>query len=149
MNNIDLLDPLLFFRPAMKAWLRAYLTWIIDSGKTPYIVVNPHGKGVEMPDIAIKGEEVVVLDMSPTAINNLHYADDFISFVTTFSGQRHNLHIPYEYIALVYVPGTKVRFLNPFPSYQEGVGIKRDGSEPVEKAETPSNVVYLKGRTKK
>ena len=82
--------------------LRAYYDWIVDNELTPYILVNTHYPGVEIPQNVVESDGRVVLDLSPRACRGLHMALDRVVFTTRFSGQSVQIVINPEAVMAIY-----------------------------------------------
>jgi stringent starvation protein B len=65
--------------------IRAFYDWIVDNDLTPYLLVNAHAAGVEVP-MAHVNEGRIVLNISPKACRGLHLENDKILFTARFSG---------------------------------------------------------------
>lgn len=74
--------------------LRAIYEWIVDNDCTPYLAVARPDLGwvVGAPEHLLK-DEVLILNISPTATHLLTINDDGIRFHTRFSGQSHELWV--------------------------------------------------------
>ncbi len=81
--------------------VRALRDWIIDNGMTPYILVD-----AEMPDVEVPRQYVaegkVVLNLSPTAINDLDLENEILTFNARFSGRSYNVILPVLSIIAIY-----------------------------------------------
>ena len=73
--------------------MRAFYDWIVESGCTPYIQVLATYPGAQVPAGADE-EGIAVLNISPSATNQLHLGKEAISFLARFRGQPMGVHIP-------------------------------------------------------
>lgn len=78
-------------RPYM---IRALYEWIVDNSCTPYILVDAHGAGVEVPQQHVNKEGQIVLNINPTAVKDLYIGLDQINFNARFGGVPTDLIIP-------------------------------------------------------
>lgn len=78
-------------RPYM---IRALYEWIVDNSCTPYILVDAHGPGVEVPQQHVNKEGQIVLNINPTAVKDLYIGLDQINFNARFGGVPTDLVIP-------------------------------------------------------
>ncbi len=65
--------------------IRAFYDWIVDNDLTPYLLVNAHATGVEVPLEYVNAGRIV-LNISPKACRGLHLENDKILFTARFSG---------------------------------------------------------------
>ncbi|MDO3382875.1 ClpXP protease specificity-enhancing factor [Gilvimarinus algae] len=78
-------------RPYM---IRALYEWIVDNQCTPYILVNAHARGVEVPQEHINKEGQIILNVSPTSVVGLEIGLESIVFSARFGGIPRDLFIP-------------------------------------------------------
>lgn len=81
--------------------LRAFYDWILDNGLTPYIVVNAHADGVEVPQHFVKDGQIV-LNISPSACVNFDIDLSGISFQARFGGQPMLVRVPCLAVSAIY-----------------------------------------------
>jgi stringent starvation protein B len=81
--------------------LRALYEWILDNDCTPYILVNAMGEGVDVPDEHVKDGQIV-LNISPTAVQNLLIDNDSLSFDGRFAGLARPVFAPINNILGIY-----------------------------------------------
>ncbi len=72
--------------------VRALYEWIVDNGCTPFVLVDAHWSGVEVPQQYVKNGEIV-LNVSPGAVANLLMSNDDVRFRGRFGG------VPVEIVA--------------------------------------------------
>ena len=72
--------------------VRALYDWIVDNGCTPFVLVDAHCSGVEVPQQYVKNGQIV-LNVSPGAIANLLMSNDDLRFRGRFGG------VPVEIVA--------------------------------------------------
>jgi len=72
--------------------VRALYDWIVDNGCTPFVLVDAHRSGVEVPQQYVKNGEIV-LNVSPGAVANLLMSNDDLRFRGRFGG------VPVEIVA--------------------------------------------------
>jgi stringent starvation protein B len=65
--------------------VRALYDWIVDNGCTPYLLIDAHARGVEVPQQYVKDGQIV-LNISPGAVANLLISNDDIRFRGRFGG---------------------------------------------------------------
>jgi len=93
MNDITMSDR----KPYL---LRAIYQWIIDNDCTPHLVIAAPGAGwVHGVPTHLLQEEMLVLNISPTATANLSIDDDSVTFSTRFGGQAHQVWVSMQAIA--------------------------------------------------
>lgn len=81
--------------------IRAFYEWILDNNCTPYILVNAGWVGVDVPEEHIKDGQIV-LNVSPTAVQNLLIDNEAISFDGRFSGMPRQIYAPIPAIMGIY-----------------------------------------------
>ena len=72
------------------------LDWVIDSGETPYLIVYARHKDADVPIEHVQEDGTIVLNVSGTAIRNLHFDATGLSFDSRFSGVSQFIRIPYN-----------------------------------------------------
>jgi stringent starvation protein B len=85
-------------RPYM---VRALYEWIVDNDCTPHMLVNAEYSGVQVPD-GFASDGQIVLNMSPSAVRNLHMDNEAVSFEARFGGVSRSLYVPTGAILGVY-----------------------------------------------
>lgn len=85
-------------RPYM---VRALYEWILDNNCTPYILVNAHEKGVEVPQNFVKDGQIV-LNISPVAVQGLLVANEGLEFNGRFGGIPMRVYVPVVAIMGIY-----------------------------------------------
>jgi len=68
--------------------VRALYEWIVDNDCTPHLLVNAEFAGVQVPT-GFASDGQIVLNVSPTAVRNLHMDNEAVSFEGRFSGVPH------------------------------------------------------------
>ncbi len=81
--------------------LRAIYEWLLDNEVTPYLIVNAQIENVVVPEEHINNGEII-LNISPSAVQNLVMANDKVHFSARFSGQPRNIYLPIESIVAVF-----------------------------------------------
>ena len=87
--------------PTRPYLVRAIYDWIIDNGMTPYILVNSNDSEVVVPRQYIKDDKII-LNISPTATQDLMLSDDTVMFHARFDGQTMQVHIPMLQVMAIY-----------------------------------------------
>jgi stringent starvation protein B len=80
---------------------RAFYEWILDNNCTPYLLVNPKVKGVELPEAYIN-DDSVVLNLSPQAIHNYQVNNQNIEFNARFGGISTNIKVTMPAVLAIY-----------------------------------------------
>ena len=111
--------------------LNAIHAWLLDNNETPYISVDADGDIGSIPESAVK-DGVVVLNVSPTAIEDLDIGLDAMSFYCRFNGVRTSINLPMRSILAIY-------------GKESGQGIEFDK---LEYPENPKSVAKEKSKTK-
>ncbi|MBU6422160.1 MAG: ClpXP protease specificity-enhancing factor [Gammaproteobacteria bacterium] len=86
--------------------LRAMHEWIVDSGHTPFIVVDTAIAGVEAPAGYAK-EGKLVLNLSHTATHGLDLGNNQqLEFETRFGGVSRRVCVPWDALLAIYAQET-------------------------------------------
>ena len=86
----------------MKAYVvEAYYKWIVDSGCTPYLLVDTSIDYVDVPAEYIQHDQIV-LNMAPESIRDLTFNTSYISFLTQFSGVTRLIYVPIIAVLSIY-----------------------------------------------
>ncbi len=81
--------------------VRALYDWIVDSGYTPYVLVDAANDEAEVPRQYIEDGKIV-LNLSPQATEALEIKNDFVLFNARFSGQPMNVTFPMQAVLAIY-----------------------------------------------
>lgn len=87
--------------PSRPYFVRAVYEWILDNNLTPYLLVNAGYPAAQVPLEYIKDGRII-LNLAPSAIRNLHMANDRVEFSARFGGQARNLYVPIGAILAIY-----------------------------------------------
>ncbi|HLW74617.1 MAG TPA: ClpXP protease specificity-enhancing factor [Gammaproteobacteria bacterium] len=87
--------------PRKPYFLRAMHQWIVDSGSTPYIVVDVNVEGVEIP-AGYAQEGKLVLNISYEATHHLELGAEHVEFNARFGGVSRQVRVPMAAILAVY-----------------------------------------------
>ena len=110
--------------------LKAFHAWLVDNKETPYLSVDAREDIGLVPASAVK-DGVVVLNVSPTAIESLDIGLDAMSFYCRFNGVRTSINLPIRSILAIY-------------GKESGQGIEFDK---LEYPDSPKPVVNEKSKT--
>ncbi|WP_437883464.1 ClpXP protease specificity-enhancing factor [Pseudomonas sp. LRF_L74] len=81
--------------------VRALYEWIVDNDCTPHLLVNSDFSGVRVPAGFAKDGQIV-LNVSPSAVRNLHMDNEAVSFEGRFGGVPHSLYVPAGAMLAIY-----------------------------------------------
>lgn len=81
--------------------LRAFYEWIVDNNFTPYIVVDAHYAGTQVPQEFVQ-EGQIVLNVSPASTGQLHLGLAEITFNARFGGVPRNIVVPCPAVLAIY-----------------------------------------------
>lgn len=73
--------------------LKPYYDWLVDSGRTPYILVEVIDDNVQVPDDYVRNDEIV-LGIAPNSVRDFHLDDQWLTFSASFSGTPYAIQIP-------------------------------------------------------
>ncbi|MEE4462733.1 ClpXP protease specificity-enhancing factor [Azotobacter chroococcum] len=122
--------------------LRALYEWIVDNDCTPHLLVNAEMPNVQVPAGYVNDGQIV-LNVSPSAVRNLHMDNQGVSFEGRFGGVAHSLYIPSDAVMAIYARenGQGMVFEIETPTAEGSAGPDDDGSsggEPPRPAGRPS-----------
>lgn len=81
--------------------LRAFYEWIVDSDCTPYIAVDAHFPGVEVPQQFVTDGQIV-LNIAPRAVSDFDMNDHHLQLSTRFGGIPIDILVPLGAIMGIY-----------------------------------------------
>jgi stringent starvation protein B len=81
--------------------VRALYEWIIENDCTPYILVNAFADDVEVPQEHVKDGQII-LNISPSAVQNLFIHSDAIDFDGRFAGIPKRVYVPIVAVMGIY-----------------------------------------------
>ena len=87
--------------PSRPYFVRAIYEWILDNNLTPYLLVNAAYPGARVPQEYIRDGKII-LNLTPSAIRNLHMGNDQVEFSARFGGQPRELYVPIGAILAIY-----------------------------------------------
>ncbi|QOR39381.1 ClpXP protease specificity-enhancing factor [Billgrantia diversa] len=80
---------------------RGLYEWLLDNEHTPYIVVDAEQPGVSVPRQFVQNGQIV-LNVGPTAVRDLHIANDAVRFHARFGGQPMQVVVPMQALVAIY-----------------------------------------------
>ncbi len=87
--------------PSKPYLIRGLYQWLLDNQVTPYILADTGSDEVMIPrGIATDGK--VVLNLSPSAIQNLEMTNEYLSFTARFNGVAQDIYCPMDSILAIY-----------------------------------------------
>lgn len=87
--------------PSRPYLMRALNEWILDNHSTPYVLVDAGIQGVQVPEDYINNGQIV-LNISPSAVQNLLINQDGLSFSARFGGVPMEVYVPIVAILAIY-----------------------------------------------
>ena len=81
--------------------LHAFYEWIVDNNLTPYIVVDAHYSGTQVPQEFVQDGQIV-LNVSPASTGNFQLGLDNIMFDARFGGVPRNIVVPCPAVLAIY-----------------------------------------------
>ncbi len=85
--------------------VRALYEWMLDNNLTPFVALDTNVPGVKVPVQYIKDGQIV-LNISPTATQDLSLTNQNLSFCASFSGLSHNIEAPMHAVTMIYAKET-------------------------------------------
>ena len=81
--------------------MRAIFEWIIDNGLTPHVLID-----AEVPEVQVPRQYVdegrIILNISPSAVQNFSFDNQWLSFNARFGGKPFEIFAPIHAIRAVY-----------------------------------------------
>jgi stringent starvation protein B len=90
--------------PQQPYFLRALYEWCVDSGYTPYLSVRVDSK-TRVPQGFVK-DGMIVLNIGPSAVRNMHMDNEWVSFSARFGGVAHTIEVPVGNVLSIYARET-------------------------------------------
>ena len=81
--------------------IRAMHEWIVDSGLTPYALVETNHDNVVVPTEFIEDNKIL-LNVSPNATQNLNLGNEYILFHARFNGVSMEVSFPIDAVMAIY-----------------------------------------------
>ncbi len=81
--------------------MRALYEWILENECTPYVLVNAHVSGVEVPQQFVRDGQIV-LNISPVSVVNLEISNEMMSFNGRFGGIATDIFVPTTAVIGIY-----------------------------------------------
>jgi stringent starvation protein B len=81
--------------------LRAFYEWLVDNGKTPYLMVNADSPGTVVPRRFVENGRII-LNVDPSAVFGLVLGNDWISFSARFGGVAEEILVPPRAVLGIY-----------------------------------------------
>ncbi|WP_372739620.1 ClpXP protease specificity-enhancing factor [Neptunomonas sp.] len=88
-------------KPSRPYLIKALQEWLLDNDCTPHMAVDVAVKGVMVPEQFISDGQIV-LNISPSAIQNFVLDDEAVSFSARFGGVPMNIYVPMAAVLAVY-----------------------------------------------
>lgn len=81
--------------------VRAIHEWIVDNGLTPYLIINAHKPGAEVPRQYVQNGKII-LNVSPQAVRGFSVGNEWVEFKTRFGGRPYEVRVPATAVQAVY-----------------------------------------------
>lgn len=81
--------------------LHAFYEWIVDNNLTPYIVVDAHYAGTQVPQEFVQDGQIV-LNVAPASTGKFHLGLAEITFDARFGGVPRSMVIPCQAVLAIY-----------------------------------------------
>lgn len=85
--------------------VRALYQWMLDNALTPFVALDTTVPGVKVPVQYIKDGKIV-LNISPTATQDLNIGNAMLSFSASFSGLGYGIEAPMRSVTMIYAKET-------------------------------------------
>jgi stringent starvation protein B len=81
--------------------IRALYEWVVDNDLTPHLLVNAKAQEVSVPEQYVR-EGRIVLNVGPTAIEELLITNDAVTFSARFNEGVSDIYVPVSAILAIY-----------------------------------------------
>jgi stringent starvation protein B len=81
--------------------IRAIYDWIVDNDFTPYLLVNAENEYAMVPQEYIEDGKIV-LNINPSAVNDLQLGNDYVMFNARFNGKAMEVSVPVVAVLAIY-----------------------------------------------
>lgn len=105
--------------------LQACYDWICDSGLTPQLLVDVSVSGVQVPTEYVQ-DNLIILNISPTAVRELDLMGQPISFSARFGGYFRSIIVPLDAVQVIYARESRQGI--PLSSFDEGLVMSSEGN---------------------
>lgn len=112
--------------------IRAFFDWIVDNDCTPYVVIDAHYPGVEVPQNYVTDGQIV-LNIAPRAVTSFNLDLESLSFSTRFGGVPIDIHVPVFAVVGIY-------------SHENGQGMVFEHEEPDQTPPPPKGPKVVKSK---
>jgi len=85
--------------------LRAIYDWTLDNDATPHILISALNPQVDVPQQFVEDGKII-LNVSPSAANNLLIDNDGVSFSARFGGKPYTIYSPIGSVLALYASET-------------------------------------------
>ena len=113
--------------------LRAFFDWIVDNDCTPYVVIDAHYPGVEVPQSYVTDGQIV-LNIAPRAVTNFILDREILAFSTRFGGVPIDIKVPVFAVVGIY-------------SHENGQGTVFEREDPDQTPTPPSGPKAVKTKS--
>ena len=107
--------------PSKPYLVRALYEWVLDNEMTPHVLVDANAESVMIPQ-GIGTDGKVVLNLAPSAIQQLEMTNEYLSFSARFSGVAQNVYCPMTSVLAIYARenGEGTMFAEDAPQKEDG-----------------------------
>ena len=81
--------------------IRAIYEWIVDNDFTPFLLVDAESDDTELPRQCVQNGKIV-LNIRPTAVQDLDLGNERITFDARFSGVSYQVDFPVPAVLAIY-----------------------------------------------
>lgn len=84
--------------------IRAFYDWLIDNNNSIYIEVDTSTPNTYIPAEYIEDDDLIVLDISPNAIDKIQISNTLIEFSARFGSKCYALSLPLQSLVGIFSP---------------------------------------------
>lgn len=130
-------------KPKRPYLLRALYDWIVDSGLTPYVLVDAAEQGVTVPTGYVKDGKIV-LNVAPHAVREFFLDDAALACSCRFDGQPFAVYLPMASIQAIYAKETGEGMAFEAETFPEPPDKGPEGNDDAGKSSGPGHLKVVK-----
>ena len=128
--------------------LRAIYEWALDNDATPHVLISAIDSRVDVPQQFVEDDKII-LNISPSAANNMLIDNDGISFSARFGGKPFTIYSPIGSVLALYASETGEGMSFEVETFDDTPPDGPDDQPPSPKSVPDSNISSLKKASNK
>jgi stringent starvation protein B len=128
--------------------VRALYEWMLDNNLTPFVALDTTVPGVKVPEQYIKDGQIV-LNISPTATQDLSLTNQNLSFCASFAGLSYSIEAPMHALTMIYAKESGQGMAFDISVEEQDEGDSGSSTTGANKADAEAKPLVAKGNAKK